>query len=59
MTINQKQLLEMLDVGRTTLWRMINRKEFPVPNRANPRKLIWNVQDIEDWFDQKYVGKGL
>ncbi|GAA5132916.1 hypothetical protein GCM10025767_07030 [Thalassotalea piscium] len=49
MGIRQKQLLEMLDLSRTKLWRMINNGEFPEPDRTNPSKLIWNLIDIELW----------
>lgn len=28
MNVRQKQLLEMLDISLTTLWRMIKRDEF-------------------------------
>jgi predicted DNA-binding transcriptional regulator AlpA len=52
MNIRQKQLLEMLDISRTTLWRMIKRDEFPAPNRDNPRKLIWSLVEIENHLDQ-------
>jgi predicted DNA-binding transcriptional regulator AlpA len=49
MSLNQKQLLEMMDISRTTLWRMMKRGEFPAPNRDNPRKLIWSAVVIESW----------
>ena len=53
MNVRQKQLLEMLDISRTTLWRMIKRDEFLAPNRENPRKLLWNRAEIEEWLAQK------
>jgi len=52
MNVRQEKLLEMLDISRTTLWRMIKRGEFPAPNRDNPRKLIWNLVELENHLDQ-------
>jgi predicted DNA-binding transcriptional regulator AlpA len=52
MNVRQKQLLEMLDISRTTLWRMIKRGDFPSPNRDNPRKLIWALIDVENHLYQ-------
>jgi predicted DNA-binding transcriptional regulator AlpA len=49
MGVRQQQLLEMLDLSRTKLWRMINNGEFPEPDRTNPRKLIWDLLEIKLW----------
>ena len=52
MYVKQRQLLDLLSVSRTTLWRMVNRGDFPIPDRSNPRVLMWNREDIESWLDK-------
>lgn len=63
MSVGQNQLLEMLNISRTTLWRMIKRDEFPAPNRDNPRKLIWCLLEVENHLKQlncsSVISKGL
>ncbi len=49
MGIKQKQVLAMIKVSRTTLWRMIKSGEFPEPNRENKRVIFWTEAQIEMW----------
>jgi prophage regulatory protein len=43
------QVLELVPVGRTTLMRMIDRKEFPGGHFISPNKRVWYVDEIEAW----------
>jgi len=43
------QVLELVPVGRSTLMRMIDRKEFPGGHFISPNKRVWYVDEIEAW----------
>ncbi len=51
MGIKQKQVLEMIKVSRTTLWRMIKSGEFPEPNRENRRVMFWTEEQLSSWLE--------
>jgi predicted DNA-binding transcriptional regulator AlpA len=51
MGIKQTQVLEMIKVSRTTLWRMIKTGDFPEPNRENARLLFWTQEQVENWSE--------
>ncbi|MCL1039624.1 AlpA family phage regulatory protein [Shewanella submarina] len=42
-------MLKMLTVGRTTLWRMVKAGQFPEPNRENSRKIFWTEEQLKQW----------
>jgi prophage regulatory protein len=44
-----EQVLELVPVGRTTLMRMIDRKEFPHGYFISPNKRVWYEDEIELW----------
>lgn len=52
MGIKQKQILEMLRVSRTTLWRRIKDGSFPSPNKENPRVIFWTQEQIDSWVSR-------
>ena len=41
----------MTGIGRSTIWRLIQKKEFPEPTRlTNPWVTVWRSDDIQDWI---------
>ena len=50
MSYRQKQVLEMLSISRTTLWRLIKAGDFPEPNRENARVLFWTQEQLDCWL---------
>jgi len=50
------QILEMLDVSRRTLYRMMEREEFPKPvmRSHNKYKNLWCAKEVDDWKHKYY-----
>ena len=46
-------VLKIVPVGRSTLWRLVKRSEFPRPIRIGPRAVGWRVSDIEAWLESR------
>ena len=49
--LRTREVLELVPVGRSTLWRLVQRSEFPRPIRIGPRAVGWRVSDIEEWLE--------
>ncbi len=51
--IRQNQLLAMqlVPFSASTLWRMVNRGEFPSPIKISGQITAWRVGDIRQWLD--------
>jgi len=51
----RERLLKILDVcsrltiGRTTLYELRTKGDFPEPIRLSPRRVGWRLADIEAW----------
>ena len=43
------RVLQLVPVGRNTLMRMIERKEFPPGHYISPNKRVWYADEIEAW----------
>jgi len=39
--IGKKAMCKKLNVGETTLWRMVKRGDFPAPLQISPRRVGW------------------
>lgn len=46
-----KQVLELVPVGKTTLYKMIDAGKFPRPIRLSERAVAWRKSDILQWID--------
>jgi predicted DNA-binding transcriptional regulator AlpA len=42
-------IADMLEVGRRTAWRYIERDDFPPPEAEVSRKRLWNRSAVERW----------
>ncbi len=41
----------MTGIGKSTIWRLIQNKEFPEPTRlTKPSITVWRSDDIQDWI---------
>lgn len=55
----QLQILKMRDVTRltslhrATIYRLIERKEFPEQIRLSRRRVGWRAGDISDWINRQ------
>jgi prophage regulatory protein len=47
--LNEKQVLEIIPVGRTTLYRMEKAVRFPRSTYISPNRRIWYGDEIVKW----------
>lgn len=47
--LNEKQVLEIVPVGRTTLYRMVKAGRFPRPTYISPNRRVWFEDEIICW----------
>ncbi len=51
--LRQKEVLEMLKVDRSTLYRWIQNKRFPAPKKIGPRAIGWPERKVKAWMDAR------
>ncbi len=53
-----QELLQALgNIGRTTLWRLEQRGDFPQRRQITPQRVGWLVCEVEEWASNRPVGK--
>ena len=50
--LRTRQVMELLGVGRTTLWRWSRKGIIPKPVRLGPRAVGWRADELQDWLDR-------
>lgn len=43
------KVLELTQIGRTTLWRLVKNGKFPKPIHIGPNSIAWRESDYESW----------
>lgn len=51
--LRRREVAAMLGVSRTTLWRMVSRKEMPPPIELSRGRIGWRAQTLRRWLDRK------
>lgn len=46
-------VIRMTGLGRSTIYRMITKKQFPSPIRLSIRAVAWRQSDLADWIDER------
>ena len=54
--IRPRQVLEMIGVSRTTLWRMVQAGAFPRPVRITERNCGFVLDNVEAWMKARAAG---
>jgi len=54
--IRPRQVLEMIGVSRTTLWRMVQAGTFPRPIRITERNRGFVLDNVEAWMKSRAAG---
>lgn len=49
--LRQPQVLLLVPVSKSTLWRRVQDQTFPQPIRLVGRITVWRVEDIRHWID--------
>ena len=47
------QVLELVGSGRSTLYAMVDRGEFPPPVRIGARAVAWRARDVQAWLENR------
>jgi prophage regulatory protein len=47
--IKMPKVLELTQMGRTTLWRLVKNGKFPKPIHIGPNSVAWREGDYEAW----------
>lgn len=50
--LSAKEVADMLQISKPTLWRWVNEGRLPGPVRLSERILRWRLTDIEEHVDQ-------
>ncbi len=46
------QLLEIVPIGRSTIWAYVRDGRFPAPVRLGSRCTVWRESDVQSWLAQ-------
>ena len=49
--IRTNDLVRLLGIHKTTLWRWVQAGEFPEPLRMNRNTIGWRISTIEAWLE--------
>jgi prophage regulatory protein len=50
--LTRRELLGILPINQSTLWRWIRAQKFPRPINPEQGKLLWRKADVEAWMGQ-------
>lgn len=46
-------VMHMTGLGRSTIYRMITKQQFPSPVRLGLRAVAWRQSDLSHWIDER------
>jgi len=52
--IRIKDVLKMIPICRSTLYKQIEEGRFPAPFKLSERCIAWKKTDIEKWLETRY-----
>lgn len=51
--LRDKQVAEMLTIGRSSVWRMAKEGKLPAPFKMSERVTVWKLSDIEAFITSR------
>ncbi len=55
--VTATQVAEMMVISKRTLWRLVEKKQFPQPIRYNRMLVRWRRADVEKYIaEEKVIG---
>jgi prophage regulatory protein len=48
--MTRREILEIVPVNSTTLWRWVRKGSFPKPINQDGGKLLWSKESVEAWI---------
>ena len=52
-TYRFKDLHQLLNVSRSTIWRWVREGKFPPPVQLGPNVKAWRETDLQNWLDSQ------
>jgi len=53
--LSLKEVTDMVKVGSSTLYRWMDKGDFPRPRQLGERCVRWTVADIKKWQDSRQI----
>lgn len=47
------EVLQRVKLGKSTVYKMISRGEFPAPKQLTANRSVWLESDIEQWLEYR------
>lgn len=54
--VRQPQVLALVPISKSTLWRRIQARSFPQPLKLSERVTVWRAEDIRHWIERQARG---
>jgi predicted DNA-binding transcriptional regulator AlpA len=51
--LRQPQVLGLVPISKSTLWRRVQARTFPEPVKLSTRITVWRIEDIRIWIAQQ------
>ncbi|THF64967.1 AlpA family phage regulatory protein [Pseudothauera nasutitermitis] len=51
--LRQPQVLALVPISKSTLWRRIQARTFPAPLKLSARVTVWRTEDIRRWITEQ------
>ncbi len=49
--LRQPQVLSLVPISKSTLWRRVQARTFPEPVKLSERVTAWRAEDIRSWIE--------
>lgn len=56
--LRQAQVLALVPVSKSTLWRRVQSGEFPAPFKLSERVTVWRAEEVQAWMQVQGTGHG-
>ncbi len=51
--LRKPKVMERTGLPHSTIYYLIDRKEFPVPVKLSTRSIAWKKSEIDDWINSR------
>lgn len=51
--LDAREVCRLLGISRTTLWRLRERRDFPIPIQLSIRRIAWRRDAIDAWLEAR------
>lgn len=51
--LRQPQVLRLIPISKSTLWRRVQARTFPQPVKLSERITAWRAEDVRKWMEEK------